>query len=181
MLNVNFSPFPYLETERLYLRELKEEDANEIFILRSDESVNEFLDRPKAQTIDDALQHIKKINKGTSNDESILWAIALKDNLTLLGTICLWNIIKENDHAELGYELLPQFQGKGIMQEALSKVLQYGFENLKLKTIEAWVSKKNLRSIKLLERNNFIRDTNAENKMDKTKEDNMMIYSLKKE
>src|SRR5215831_16763561 len=170
MLEINFSPFPYLETARLRLRQLKEEDANEIFILRSDESVNEFLDRPKAVTLDDALQHISKISKNINNNEAIMWAICLKDNSTLIGTICLWNIVKENDYAELGYELLPQFQGKGIMQDALSKVIEYGFENLKLKTIEAWLSSKNLRSIKLLEKNNFKRDIDSEHKIDKTKE-----------
>jgi ribosomal-protein-alanine N-acetyltransferase len=180
MLNISFTPFPVLETERLHLRQLTTEDANEIFILRSDESVNEFIDRPRAKTIDDALQHIEKINSNVKNNESILWAITMKEDSKLIGTICLWNIDKEKEHAETGYELLPQFQGKGFMQEAFLKVLEYGFENLKLKAIEAVLHEKNLRSIKLLEKNNFIRDFDAENKMDKTENANLIIYSLKK-
>ena len=180
MENLNFSPFPNLNTERLHLRQLKKEDANEIFILRSDESVNEFINRQKAKTIEDALQHIDKINTGINNNENIQWAITLKDNPVLIGTISLWNIVKENDCAEIGYELLPQFQGKGIMQEALSRVLAYGFENLKFKIIEAWLNADNLRSIKLLEKNNFRRDFDAENKIDKIENANMIIYSLKK-
>jgi ribosomal-protein-alanine N-acetyltransferase len=180
MENLNFTPFPDLKTERLHLRQLKKEDANEIFVLRSDESVNEFIDRQKAKTIEDALQHIDKVNSGINNNESILWAITLKDDPVLIGTICLWNIVKEKDCAEIGYELLPQFQGMGIMQEALSKVLAYGFENLKFKTIEAWLNTDNLRSIKLLEKNNFTRDFDAENKFYKIDNANMIIYSLKK-
>ena len=180
MENLNFTPFPDLETQRLHLRQLKKEDANEIFILRSDESVNKFLDRQKAKTIEDALQHIDKINTGINNNENIQWAITLKDTPVLIGTISLWNIVKENDCAEIGYELLPQFQRKGIMQEALSKVLVYVFENLKFKTIEAWLNTDNLRSIKLLEKNNFARDFDAENKFDKIDNANMIIYSLKK-
>jgi len=178
MLNINFTPFPYLETERLYLRPLKTEDANEIFILRSHESVNEFIKRPRAKTIDDALQHIEKINNNIENDESILWAISMKNDPKLIGTICLWNIVKEKDHAEIGYELLPQFNGKGLMQEAFVKVIEYGFEKLQLKTIEAWLNVNNLRSIKILEKNNFKRDLEAENKMDKTEYTEMIIYSL---
>lgn len=180
MLTINFTPFPYLETERLHLRELKTEDANEIFILRSDESVNEFLDRQRARTMDDALQHIRKIQEGQRNNQSVMWAITLKGDPQLVGTIGLWNIDKENDQAETGYELLPQFQGKGIMHEAFSKVLEYGCEILQLKTIEAWLHKNNLRSIKLLEKNNFSRDINAENKMNEAESDRMIIYSLKK-
>ena len=180
MENLNFTPFPDLKTQRLHLRQLKKEDANEIFILRSDESVNKFLDRQKAKTIEDALQHIDKINTGIKNNENIQWAITLKDNPVLIGTISLWNIVKEKDCAEIGYELLPQFQGKGIMQEALSKVLVYVFENLNFKTIEAWLRADNLRSIKLLEKNNFRRDFDAENKIDKIENANMLIYSLKK-
>ena len=178
MLNINFTPFPYLETERLYLRPLKTEDANEIFVLRTDESVNEFIKRPRAKTIDDALQHIEKINNNIENDESILWAIFMKNDPKLIGTICLWNIVKEKDHAEIGYELLPQFNGKGLMQEAFVKVIEYGFEKLQLKTIEAWLNVNNLRSIKILEKNNFKRDLEAENKMDKTEYTEMIIYSL---
>lgn len=180
MENLNFTPFPDLETHRLHLRQLKKEDANEIFILRSDESVNKFLDRQKAETIEDALQHIDKINTGINANENIQWAITLKDNPVLIGTISLWNIVKEKDCAEIGYELLPQFQGKGIMQEALSKVLVYVFENLKFKTIEAWLTADNLRSIRLLEKNNFRRDFDAENKIDKIENSNLLIYSLKK-
>jgi ribosomal-protein-alanine N-acetyltransferase len=181
MLHINLSPFPDLKTPRLTLRQLRHEDADEIFILRSDPSVNEFLNRKKAQTIEDAEEHIAKINKGISNNESVMWAITLADDTKLIGTICLWNIIKEKDFAELGYELLPQYQGKGLMQEALSKVLEYGFDHLQLKTVEAWLSAKNIRSIKLLEKNNFKRDLDTENKMDKKDEDDLIVYSLTKE
>jgi ribosomal-protein-alanine N-acetyltransferase len=180
MLHITFIPFPDLETERLLLRQLNNEDANEIFILRSDEGVNEFINRPRAKTIDDALQHIEKINKGITNNESIAWAITLKADSTFAGTICLWNIVKDKDYAEIGYELLPEFQGKGIMQEAFEKVVEYVLENLKLKTIEAWVNANNFRSIKILEKNNFKRDNVAENKMDKTENADMIIYSLEK-
>jgi len=180
MLNINFTPFPYLETERLCLRQLKTKDANEIFILRTDESVNKFIKRPRAKTIDDALQHIARINNYIKNNESILWAISMKNDPKLIGTICLWNIVKEKDHAEIGYELIPQFTGQGLMQEALAKVIEYGFEKLQLKTIEAWLNENNLRSINILEKNNFKRDLKAESIMDKTENDNMMIYSLRK-
>jgi ribosomal-protein-alanine N-acetyltransferase len=177
---INFTPFPNLETQRLYLRQLSNDDADEIFQLRSDEHVNQFINRRRAKTIEDALQHIERINNGIENNESILWAVTRKGESKLIGTVCLWNIVKEKDFAETGYELLPQFEGKGFMQEAFSKVIEYSFENLKLKIIEAWLHEKNVRSKKLLEKNNFTRDFNAESEMNKIENANLMIYSLKK-
>src|ERR1700722_1400183 len=100
-------PFPTLETERLVLRQLDASDENEIFRLRSDEKVNEFLDRPKANTLDDAKRFIEKIAKGINNNENLYWAITLKNEKKLIGTICLWSFSLEKNSAEIGYELLP--------------------------------------------------------------------------
>ena len=52
MLNLNFTPFPNLTTERLALRHLNLNDANDISVLRSDSRVNEFIDRPGSTTIE---------------------------------------------------------------------------------------------------------------------------------
>jgi ribosomal-protein-alanine N-acetyltransferase len=70
----------------------------------------------------------------------------------------LWNIEKENHRAEIGYALHPAHQGQGLMQEAMTKVLDYGFTQLKLHSVEANVNPDNLTSIKLLEKNNFVRE-----------------------
>ena len=52
-------PFPNIATERLSLRQLKIEDENEIFVLRSDERILKYLDLPIAKTIDDASNFIE--------------------------------------------------------------------------------------------------------------------------
>ena len=155
MLQLNFTPFPNLITDRLVLRQLSVNDENEIFKLRSDESVNKYLSRSKANSVEEARAFINKINTSIHNNESLYWGITLKESSALVGTICLWNISKENETAEIGYELIPDSQGKGIMQEALLKVIEFGFENMKLKTIEAHTHPDNDSSTKLLEKNNF--------------------------
>ena len=60
MLQLNFTHFPELKTERLLLRQLKETDANAIFLIRSNEAVNKYIDRPKTSTIAEASLFIKK-------------------------------------------------------------------------------------------------------------------------
>lgn len=133
------------------------EDENEVFVLKSDEQVLQFLDSPKAKTVDEARQFIQKINAGITKNEWIMWAITPKDVDRLVGTVCLWNISQEASKADIGYELLPSFQGKGIMQEAVTAVIGYGFEHMELRSIRAVVSAENARSIELLERNHFVR------------------------
>lgn len=65
-----FKPFPVLKTERLILRKLASDDANEIFALRSSDLVNKYLDRKPSNSIDDAKNFIQAINKNIESNDS---------------------------------------------------------------------------------------------------------------
>jgi ribosomal-protein-alanine N-acetyltransferase len=158
MLELNFNPFPVLTTERLVLRQMNEGDAQEMFFLRSDERVMKYLDRKPAQSVDEALAFIKMINTAIANNESINWAITLKGDSRIIGDICFWRIDGPNYRAEVGYRLHPEQHGKGIMNEALMAILDYGFNVMKLHSVEANTNPENQASIKLLERNGFVRE-----------------------
>lgn len=171
--------FPQINTERLSLRQLEDADAIEIFNLRSNDAVNEYLDRPKTQSTEEALQFIHKINKGIEQHEWLYWAITLKaDRSVLIGTVCLWNF-SANDTAEIGYELQPVHQGKGIMQEAIAAVIDCCFNTIKLRTLKAYTHIQNGPSSKLLEKFNFKIKLNRE-PQDGSEEElkNMIIYTL---
>ena len=149
-------------------------DEQEIFALRSSDEINKYLDRPKANTLDEARNFITKIINGIAKNESIFWVVTPKDESKLLGTICLWKISKEEAKAEIGYELLPENHGKGIMQEVIPRVLEFGFEEIKLEMIEAELSPRNLKSVRLLEKNNFtMAPVNEENP-------DSVVYALKR-
>lgn len=179
MLTLNFECFPIIQTERLLLRQVEISDAKEIFILRSDERIIKYLDRPPAKSVEDALIFIEKTRELELSKNGINWAITLKEDPTLIGTICYWNILKEHYRAEIGYSLLPHYQGTGIMQEALSAVLIFGFEKMKLHSIEANVNPENKPSIKLLERNKFRKEAHfKENYYYNGKFLDTVIYSL---
>jgi ribosomal-protein-alanine N-acetyltransferase len=165
-----FPPSTDLTTERLFLRELQPADAEQIFKIRSDHRVNEFIDRMPATTIQDGLNFINQIIASQNKNEGIMWALTLKGEPKLIGTIVYWHIVKEKDKAEIGYEMLPDYFGKGIMQEALLKVIEFGFETMELKTIVADTKADNLRSINLLQRCGFV-DTGET-------EGEYLIYSL---
>jgi len=155
MLNRRFTPFPILTTERLTLRQLLLKDEQEIFTLRSDSEINKYLDRQLSNTIDDARNFINKVAENINKNDSLYWAITLSDRNVLVGTICLFGFSDENDKCEIGYELLTDFQGQGIMKEASEKIIDYAFHTIKVQKIEAFLHRDNQRSIKLLEKLSF--------------------------
>ncbi|MBK0378326.1 GNAT family N-acetyltransferase [Mucilaginibacter segetis] len=150
MLYIKNHPFPELQTERLVLRQLQDNDASEILRLRTDEQVNKYIYRPKAKGIDDAHNFIQRITENTNNNISAFWVLTSKHRPGFIGTILFWNIDNEKETAEIGYELLPEYQGKGFMLEAARSVIAYGFNNIKFKAIEACTHAQNDASIKLL-------------------------------
>ena len=155
MLIRTFTPFPILTTERLTLRQLVVNDEQEIFTLRSNSEINKYLDRQVSNTIDDARNFINKVNENISKSDSLYWAITLSDKNILVGTICLFSFSDENDKCEIGYELLTNYQGQGIMKEAVEKVIDYAFNTIKVQKIKAIFHRDNQSSIKLLDKFSF--------------------------
>jgi [ribosomal protein S5]-alanine N-acetyltransferase len=173
MQQMGLDNFPNLSTTRLTLRQLQPSDEREIFSLRSNPEVNKHLDRDPANTLEDAADFINKILTLTKDKQTFYWAICLKENPKLIGTICYFNRSAQNESAEIGYELHPFYQGRGIMQEAMSVVIPFGFEVMQLKLIIACPSEDNLSSIKLLEKDGFKLDQDQYEK-----EGNLVRYVL---
>lgn len=159
MLDPVFSPFPEITTQRLKLRRLLKTDAPELLFLRSDDKVMQYIDRAKTKNLEEAEEFIEKIDKVVDTNESIFWAISLAEAPgILIGTICLWNILKEHYRAEVGYMLHPNHWNKGIMKEALVAVTEYGFTTMKLHSIEARINSDNIASATLLEKAGYTRE-----------------------
>ena len=124
MLTFNFIPFPVITTERISLRQLTPDDVNEILIFRTDERILKYLHRLPDTSEEEALSFIRQIENSILKNESIMWGISLKGETKLIGSICFWNIRKQDHRAEIGFVLLPDYHKKGIMNEAISAVLQ---------------------------------------------------------
>lgn len=168
-------PFPELISERLLLRQTNKMDCKEILFLRSDEGMNKYINREPAKNIKDAEDFVDKITKGFENAKNVNWSITLKGDQTMRGSICLWNFSPDGKIAEVGYDLHPDYQNKGIMTEALQSVLAFGFEKLGLQQIEAFTSYKNEKSKQMLLRNGF---SLKENRKDEGNPDNI-IFEIK--
>lgn len=179
MLHFNFTPFPIIETERLVLRQITNDDVNEIFELRSNPETMKYIPRPLVKTIEDALEHIATIEEKIVLSEGINWGITLKGNSKILGIIGYYRIQPENFRAEIGYMLLPEFHGKGIITEAVQRLITYGFDDLKLHSIEAVIDPENFASEKVLQKCNFIKEAHLkESQFYEGKFLDKVIYSL---
>lgn len=173
---MNRNQFLQIKTERLLLRKPKTTDWEMVSYLRSDKEINKYVKRPSAESKEKALEFITKINNGISNNDLLYWAITEQNNDQMIGSICLWNFSADRKTAEVGYDLSPKSQGKGMMNESLKGVLEFGFVNLKLDLIEAYTHQKNEPSKKMLERNGF------ELLVDKKDIDNQdnVVYQIRK-
>lgn len=158
MLQLNFNPFPKIETERLILRELSLEDAPDYFLLRSDIRVMKYLPRPMAKVVDDAKTVIERARGAAAEKTGICWAVCLKKDEKLIGTIGYYRTQHAHYRSEIGYELHPGHWGKGIMSEAMKAALDYGFSEMKLHSIEAVIAPQNVASELILQRNHFLKE-----------------------
>ncbi len=159
MVNIDFSIFPTLYTERLILKAITAQDAAALYAMRSNPSIMQFIDRPIPKSVDDVLALIEKMALMKTNGEGISWGIFKKEDPTMqIGNIGFFKIMSEHYRAEVGYMLNTEEHQKGIMFEALEKVIEFGFKNIQLHSIEANINPQNIASQKLLEKAGFVRE-----------------------
>lgn len=179
MLKINFSPFPTLLSDRLRLRRITADDVYEVFALRSDPETMKYIPRPLAKTKLDAMDHITMVNKGVADNNSINWAITLKEDNKLIGMICLIRMQPENYRTEIGYILHPAFHGMGIMHEAVGTLINYAFNILGFHSLEAVIDPENKASEQVLLKHNFVKEAHyIENTWYDGKFLDAVVYSL---
>ncbi|MNB87684.1 putative ribosomal N-acetyltransferase YdaF [compost metagenome] len=144
--------FPELETERLYIRVLQESDSTAVFRHFADEEVTRYMDIPPCKELAEA----SEIIRFHTEDSGCRWGIFDKATGQLAGTLgyhC-W-VTGEQSRAEIGYDLSSGWWGRGLMTEAISPVIRFGFCDMGLELIEATADPANERSARLLERLGF--------------------------
>ena len=148
-IDTAFIHFLSLSTTRLQLRQIQPGDAEAIFTTFSDEEIMKFYGQPH-QSLSDSQRLIERIQAGYVGRESIHWGITLKGDDRVIGSCCFHRLDANAHHAETGYELNRAFWGQGIMFEAMSAILSYGFNEMELHRIEAVIDDANVRSKGLL-------------------------------
>ncbi|AIQ14319.1 GNAT family N-acetyltransferase [Paenibacillus durus] len=146
------SQFPILETDRFVLRQLKQDDSREIFQYFSLDEVTKFYDLESFTNIEQAEELIDRWNQKFERNQGIRWGITLRSESRVIGTCGFHGWMKNHYKAEIGYELTPEYWRQGYMTEVIQKAIEFGFDNLGLNRIEAFVEPENVGSRKVLEK-----------------------------
>lgn len=145
-----FDAFPNLETERLTLQLHSEADVDDLFILRSDPVVMQYMDQPPAKDKKVVLDRIKEIRQDFKDKTGINWTIKIKGSAEAIGYMSLWRIDHSNQRVELGYALKKEYWKKSISMEAATAVINFAFNDLKAHSIMANINPLNKGSEALL-------------------------------
>jgi ribosomal-protein-alanine N-acetyltransferase len=149
-IDTAFTHFPSLTTKRLHLRQIQPSDAQALFAIFSDPQVMQFYGHELYQSLAEAQEFIALTQSRYDQRQALRWGITFHGEEKLLGTCSFHRFGPDFRRVETGYDLDRSFWGKGIMTEAMTAVLTYGFSDLNLHRIEAVIDIANDRSKALL-------------------------------
>lgn len=143
-----------IRTKRFLLRRITNEDINHIYQGLSHPEVIRYYGI-SFDSLEATKEQMDWFVKQEESGAGIWWAICSPDMLTFYGAGGLNDILPDHRKGEVGFWLLPEYWGKGIMQETMPEILKYGFEQLNLHRIEGFVENENLNCKKALEKLQF--------------------------
>lgn len=147
--------FPQIQTNRLLLRKIIASDQQVVFEGLSHPEVIPFYGVSYSNFEETAIQ-MKFYDDLLKNNSGIWWAICFKEDPAEMIGACGFNYWdKHHKKIDTGYWLLPQYQHKGIMTEAMPAIIQYAFTKTDIHRIEAVVEDGNAGSTRLLQQLNF--------------------------
>lgn len=155
MLQLNYHPFPNLESERLIFRRLKDSDAPEVFKLRSNAENMKYIPRPLLKNQEEALNMIHFMNEKIDTNTDINWGVCQKKSDTIIGFMGFYRTQPENYRTEIGYMILPEYNGMGFVTEAVKTMLHYAFTIAGFHSVDAVIDPENIASEKVLLKNGF--------------------------
>lgn len=147
-----FTNLPTLETNRLILRKLTLDDAEDMFEYASDPEVPKYTTWSVHKSITDTKNFLEVIIEEYHNHEVSPWGIIHKADQKLIGACGFVNWLIDDDRAEIGYVLSRKYWRQGYMTEAISAVIDFGFRTMQLNRIEARCRIQNLASAKVMEK-----------------------------
>lgn len=140
-----------LETERLLLRGLLPEDAADLYEYASVPAVSKYVPWEAHRSVEDASAYINTVI-ASAIERRKTWAIELKKEHKMIGTINLFHWNPVHARAELAYILSSAYWGEGLTHEAASEVAKHGFTEMSLNRIEAKILLENMQSRRVAEK-----------------------------
>lgn len=147
-----YSDLPILETDRLLLRKITVEDAEDMFVYGSDAEVSTYVTWNQHQTLPETKEFIEFILNQYEAGRIAPWGIEYKETGRLIGTIDFVSWSTNHKLAELGYVIAREYWGKGVATEAAKELIRFGFEKMDLVRIQARCFVENIGSERVMEK-----------------------------
>lgn len=143
-----------LETERLVLRRIYRDDAEEIYegFVNQDEFL--YYANKEKKTLEEEVKSLENIDLKYQNKEYYNWVITLKENCLIIGSINL-RVENKNDSVEFNYAIDNRYTNKGYMTEALNKVKEFVFDILNVNRFQGGCVVENIASKRVMEKCNM--------------------------
>lgn len=151
-MNKIFENLPVLETKRLMLRPIEENDYKAMFEHAGDPDAAKYTSWEAHKNIHESKAHVQFILKRYKENKPSNWAVVLKDSNKFIGTCGFVSEFKANNRAEVGFAIRKDCWNKGYITEALKKTLEFGFETIGYNRIEAICDVENAASARVMEK-----------------------------
>lgn len=144
--------FEELETERLILRKVVDEDAEMLYqnIYNNFDYFKYYYQLP-FDSFESYKPLVEKYKEWYANGNHFRWGVVLKETNEIIGLVQLHTKDSLNNNCKIGYIISYKYNNRGYGKEAVTKVIDFGFNKLKFHRIEANIVGENEASIKLAE------------------------------
>lgn len=145
---------PNIQTDRLLIRMVCEDDAKDFYEFCSDKNVCKFLTFNPYKSVNYTKMIINNMVNAYIHGTDVNFSVFLKNNYKVIGSISL-SFKNDGNYSEIGYLFNSLFWGNGYADEALKSIIKIAFEYYNVDYIIASYVKDNVSSEKLLLKNGF--------------------------
>lgn len=144
----------FIPTSRFELREIQRSDIVHIYRGLSDDRVTRYyaVHFPSLEATQEQMDWYENLK---NSGAGFWWGIYGKETGVFYGAGGYNDLDKVNRKAEIGFWLLPEFWGNGILKEVMPVLFRAGFHQLKLNRIEGFVDARNKACKRALQKINF--------------------------
>jgi [ribosomal protein S5]-alanine N-acetyltransferase len=152
VINDVLRDLPIIETERLILRRMRLDDAEDLFAYGSDPEVTRTTTWPTHLSIDDSRTFLTWVLEQYERGEHAGWGIEHRADGKFIGTVGYVMFSDAGYVGEIGYALARPYWGQGLTTEAAKAVIRFGFDYLGLHRIQATCHADNVGSYRVMEK-----------------------------
>ncbi|MFX1410912.1 MAG: GNAT family N-acetyltransferase [Promethearchaeota archaeon] len=149
-----------INDNNIYLRKISKNDAKFLFNSLKKREITNYMSLGPLKTYESSKRLIGNYIKYWDNFSQYNYIIEKREGILInnTGSISLWNINWHHKRAEIGIWLIPDYWNLGIGEKAINLIKIISYDHLKLNRLEAHIAIKNIRSISVFKKCDFVEE-----------------------